>query len=96
MRTIEFNALGQPVEPDVPSGATLLMVQGRRVSVVRLELLPPDEYGPSLDPALNDEELAEEALRAVERARPECLGDTSRDWVLECPPSLAARARFRE
>jgi hypothetical protein len=34
------------------------LVQGDQVSVVRLEIVPPEQYGPKLDHALNPDDLA--------------------------------------
>lgn len=95
MRTIEFDGDGRPKVPGIVTGTVLLLVQNERVVVVRLELLPPDELGPSLEHALNEAEIADDAIRAVREVRPDCMS-SARDWVLECPPDIAERARFRE
>ena len=93
MRTIELDGYGRPTVPDVVSGSVLLLVQGDRVSVVRLELLAPDQFGPCLHPAINEAEITAAARGAVAGARPECL-TSQRDWVLECPADIARLARF--
>lgn len=93
MRIIEFNGLGEP-SPVVPNGAILLLVQGDELSIVRLEIVPPDQYGPELDHALNSDDLASSARAAVQRVFPEGLPN-DRHWLLECPAELAQRAIFR-
>jgi hypothetical protein len=94
MQIIEFNGLGQPCDPRFGSGTIALLVQGARVSVVRVEVLPPDSYGPSLEHALNEMELVHAASQTVHDAFPRGL-DASRHWLLVCPPEIAVRARFR-
>lgn len=90
---IEFNGLGRP-SPEVPDASILLLVQGNKVSVVRLELVPPDQFGPKLDHALNPDELAPSARAAVQTAFPEGLPN-DRHWIVECPAEIAERAVFR-
>lgn len=94
MQIIEFNGLGEPLDPRFGTGTIALLVQPAWVSVVRVEVLPPDDFGPSLEHALNETELAHVARLAVHEAFPQGL-DPSRDWLLACPPDIAARARFR-
>lgn len=72
----------------------MLLVQGRDVSVARLELLPSDQLGPLLERALNSDALAPEARAVVQQAFPDGLSP-DRDWTLECPPDLARQAIFR-
>jgi hypothetical protein len=57
------SAYGRPKIPDVSTGTIALLVQEDEL------LLSPDEYGPSLDHAINNDELVAEAwiaVRAVE------------------------------
>lgn len=94
MERVEFNGLGQPQDAVTRDGDVLILVQGRDVSIVRLEILSPDEFGPSLDHALNERELESEAFSLVAKLDPSLLcGD--RHYTLRCPPDLAARAHFR-
>jgi hypothetical protein len=93
MRIIEFDGNGRPDLPGIASGAILLLVQGEDISVVRLEIVPPEDFGPTLEHASNAPVLAADARRAVQAAFPEGLS-RERHWVIECPPALAARARF--
>lgn len=94
MQIIEFNGLGQPRDPRFSTGTVAVLVQAESVSVVRIEVLPPDSYGPSLEHATNEVELAHAARKAVCNAFPSGL-DASRDWVLECPSEIAMLAKFR-
>jgi hypothetical protein len=94
MQIIEFNGLGQPRDPRFSAGTIAVLVQAATVGVVRIEVLPPDSYGPSLEHAMNEPELAHAARKAVNDAFPSGL-DTSRDWVLECPAEIAMLAKFR-
>jgi hypothetical protein len=93
MRIVEFDGTGRPRVEGVVSGQVLLLLQGEKVSVVRLELLPPERYGPEFEHALNEVDLADDALRAIQSAFPAGFS-RDRHWVLECPAELAARAEF--
>jgi hypothetical protein len=93
VRIIEFDGYGRPKIPDVSTGTIALLLQEDELSIVRIELLPPDEYGPSLDHAINNDELVAEAWIAVRHAFPKGLSK-ERHWVLSCPPDIARRARF--
>jgi hypothetical protein len=93
MRVIEFDGCGQPRIGGIASGDILLLVQGDEIGIVRLELLPPEKFGPVLEHATNMAELREQARLAVKEAFPKGLS-RERDWVVECPLDLAARARF--
>jgi hypothetical protein len=93
VRIIEFNGSGQP-SPAIPDGSVPLLVQGDEASVVRLDVVPADQYGPMLDHALNSDELAPSACAALQAAFPDGLSN-ERHWILECPAELAQRAVFR-
>jgi hypothetical protein len=93
MRIVNFDGLGRPKATGIEDGSVLILVQGDEVSVVRVELLPPEKFGPALEHALNDAELVDEARRAVRAAFPAWLS-AERHWTLEAPAELAARARF--
>jgi len=93
MKVVQFNGLGQPDDPDVGTGTVLVLVQGDHVSVVRVRLLPPDEFGPELTHALNDAVLEPLVRSAVRTAYPEWL-DSERHWLLACPADIAEIARF--
>jgi hypothetical protein len=91
MRIITFNGLGQA--PGIATGHVLVLVTGDTLSVVHVEILDPDAFGPALTPALNDAELAGDVRAAYRAAYPGGLPG-SQHWVLECPPEIASRARF--
>ena len=93
MEIIEFNGLGQPRDARHESGTIAILVQGASISVVRIELLPPEDYGPSLSHAQNDLELQSLVRHALAKAYPKGL-DSSRHWVLTCPKEIAAHAMF--
>ncbi len=93
MRVIDFDGHGQPRVAGVVSGQVLILLQGNAVSIVRLRILSPKEYGPELEHATNDLDLVEEARAAIQSAFPRGL-PTDRHWTLECPADLAARAEF--
>jgi hypothetical protein len=93
MQIIEFNGLGEPRDPRFGSGTIAILVQDASVSVVRVEVLQPDAYGPSLLHATNDELLEHAVQNALRDAFPSGL-DPSRDWVLECPTEIAVLATF--
>ena len=94
IRIVAFDGTGQPRTDGVSDGDVLLLVQGDEVSVVRLELLPPERFGPSLDHAINEVELAVEARQIVLEQHPALL-ESDRHWTLECPPNVAERAIFQ-
>ena len=94
MRLVRFDGNGQPDDVRVKTGSVLLLVQDGQVAVVQLEVLQPKEFGPNLHPAVNQDALAAEALRAVREWRPDLLG-SDRAWTTTCPDSLAARAVFQ-
>lgn len=93
MRIIEFNGLGEPDDPRVTTGTIALLVQESTISIVRIELLPPALYGPSLEHAKNEAQLESLARIAISNSFPHGL-DTDRHWVIECPPEIAAQALF--
>jgi hypothetical protein len=94
VRIIEFDGLGRPKAAGVVTGTVLLLLQANDVSIVQVELLPPDQFGPSLTHAENSDELAPAARDAIREAFPQGL-PTDRHRLLECPTELRERATFR-
>ena len=94
MRLVRFDGNGQLDDVRVKTGSVLLLVQDGQVSVVLLEVLQPEELGPTLHPAVNQDALAADALRVVRGWRPDLL-ESDRAWTTTCPDSLAARAVFQ-
>jgi hypothetical protein len=89
---VTFNGLGQPM-PAVESGAILILLQGGKTRIVAAELLPPDDFGPSLIHALNEQDLVADALELLRAHRPDAFHG-GRAFTFVCPSELAARARF--
>ena len=94
MRLVRFDGNGQPDDVRVKTGSVLLLVQDGQVAVVLLEVLQPQEFGPTLHHAVNQDVLAADALRVVRGWRPDLL-ESDRAWTTTCPDSLAARAVFQ-
>ena len=70
-----------------------ILFQGDKKEVVRIEIVPPDEYGPRLHHATNQEELRREVSSYWQALDVGGLsGD--RDWVIECPSAIAQKAVF--
>jgi hypothetical protein len=93
MRIVEFNGLGVPRVEGVGTGSVLLLWQDGAISVVRLEILPPEDFGPCLERADNSAELEAEARAALAEGFPKGFS-TDRHWTIECPQHIAQRARF--
>jgi len=93
MQIIDFDGNGRPSDPDVGTGTIALLVQREWLSVVRIELLPPEDFGPALEHALNDAKLEHRVRAALDNAFPRGLSQ-ERGWVLKCPPDIAADAIF--
>lgn len=93
MRLVEFNGLGAPTVPGIRTGSVLLLWQDGAISIVRVEILPPEQFGPCLERADNSAELQAEARAALARSFPRGFS-TDRHWTIECPPDIAQRARF--
>ena len=94
MEQVNFDGYGQPTDDRTSDGDVLILVQGRSVSVVRLTILAPTEFGPELEHAINDSELEKDVFSLVAKAHPIYLkGD--RDFTLRCPKQIARRAKFR-
>ncbi|MBA3539207.1 MAG: hypothetical protein H0T79_06235 [Deltaproteobacteria bacterium] len=91
MRIVRFNGLGRA--PGIETGHVLVLVQGDAVSVVKVEIVGPDDHGPVLTHALNESELVDELRSALRQAFPTGLSD-EQHWLVECPTSIVARARF--
>ena len=54
MDLVSFNGLGQPTDSETRDGDILILVQGRKVGIVRLDLCESEEYGPEFEHALNE------------------------------------------
>jgi hypothetical protein len=94
MKIVEFNGLGQPSLEDVKDGDVLVLYKPQEsVEVVKLKILPPDDYGPELTHAKNENELGPELKSLVESFHPQ-LVLSDRHWTLTCPESIADRAVF--
>jgi len=94
MKIVEFNGLGQPSLEDVKDGDVLVLYKPQEsVEVVKLKILPPDDYGPELTHAKNENELGPELKSLVESFHPQ-LVLSDRHWILTCPESIADRAVF--
>jgi hypothetical protein len=91
MRIVTFNGLGRA--PGIETGHVLVLVTGDVLSVVQVEIVDPEKFGPVLSHALNDAELAPDVQAAYRTAYPNGLSKTQH-WMLECPPEIARRARF--
>jgi hypothetical protein len=90
---ISFNGLGKPRQPHVSSGHIAILVQGEKKEVVRIELLPAEEFGPRLDHAKNQEALIQEIEHYLSSLDVSEL-TTDRDWIIDCPTAVAAKAVF--
>lgn len=93
-RVVRFNGLGRADDQTIVTGSVLLLVQGGNVEVVRVQLLPENDYGPELTHASNQASLRDDAVNAIRRHNPELLA-SDRAWTLTCPVSLAKRAQFK-
>ena len=94
VKKVILDGNGRPQDAKTKDGDVLILVQGRRVSVVRLNLLPEDQFGPELEHALNGPELESEVFRLVLDHDPTFLNG-ERHFTLRCPMRIARRARFR-
>jgi hypothetical protein len=92
LEVLEFNGLGQPKNQMVASGTVALLWEEGAVSIVRINILPPDQYGPELDHATNEAELRGGAELAVKQGTTKL--DISRHWVFRAPLEIAEKARF--
>jgi hypothetical protein len=98
MQAITFRCteetFGMP-DPHIPDGAYIILVQNGRAEVGRYEEpRPPDEPMPMFDHPANVDELAADAMRAVQAAFPD-IDPCGHARVFTCPPDLAARAVWR-
>ena len=93
MRIIEFNGLGKPMQPDICTGKVLILLQQEHCEIVKLEILPPEEFGPCLHPAKNTEELKGQALALIRKIHPNCI-ESERHWIFECPDDISIKAVF--
>ncbi len=93
MRIVEFNGLGEPNVDGIEDGQILIRFQHDCTEVVKLHLVPPEEYGPELLMASNWKVLEQQAYSEITRNHPECI-DSDRHWVFECPEYISERAIF--
>lgn len=93
LEVLEFNGLGQPKNQKVASGTVALLWQEGAVSIVRIKILPPDQYGPELVHATNEDELRGSAELAVKQGTTKL--DISRHWVFRAPLEIAEKACFK-
>ena len=85
---IKFNGSGQPINPDVKSGSCALLLQDGEIELVKILLLPPDEFGPELIHADNVGELRKDIIQYLETLDISKLtGD--KHWLLKCPDTIA-------
>ena len=94
MRIVKFNGCGQPELLGINDGDILILFTHDSAEVVKLKLLPPDNYGPELTRAKNWKELESAALWLIKSNHPDYLKQTERHWVFECPEELALKAEF--
>lgn len=92
---ISFNGLGAPSPAHITTGHVAILVRDGKKEVVRIELLPPEEYGPRLHHATNQEQLSEEVERFWRTLDVMHL-EGERDWLVDCPEAIAAIATFCE
>jgi hypothetical protein len=95
MEIVEFNGLGQPMLGNVKSGDVLVVFNGEATQIVKLKILPPEEYGPELTPAENWAQIESELEILVRANFPHCMGQ-ERHWVFTCPESIRIKAIFNE
>lgn len=93
MRIINFNGLGQPTEKGVVQGDILILYANEKASVVKLNMLPPNEYGPELIHAKNSEKFKSELLDRIRKQYPD-LDSNERHWILECPNDIKNQVEF--
>ena len=90
---INFNGLGHPSAKHIASGHVAILVQGETKEVVRIDLLPPEEFGPRLHHATNQDALKEAVERYWQSLDVSSLA-SDRDWVIDCPKAIAEKAAF--
>lgn len=95
---IEFRAtadtFGLP-HPHIDDGTIIILYQAGVAELGRYEApRPPEEPFPFFDHPVNTDELKAEALRLAREAHPE-LDSFDRAYILVCPESLAAKARWK-
>lgn len=90
---LQFNALGRPTTIPIISGHIALLVQGHKKEIVRIELLSPDEYGPELHHATNQELLRSDVEKFWNSLDTSALSH-DRDWIIDCPQDLFQKATF--
>lgn len=93
LSVISFNGLGAPSPAHIATGHIAILVQGRKKEVVRIELLSPEEYGPHLHHATNQEKLNDD-MEKFWKSLDVLHLERGRDWIVDCPPAIAAKATF--
>jgi hypothetical protein len=97
MKQIQFrctdDTFGMP-SPQIPDGAFIILVQDGRAEVGRYEEpRPPDEPFPKFDHPVNVDELADDAMKAVQSAFPN-VDPYGSSLIFTCPPELVGRAQW--
>ena len=92
---ISFDGSGQPRQKHVATGHIAVLVQGGDRSVVQIELLSPNEYGPVLHHAVNNVDL-QMNLESFWRSLDVSELTSDRDWLIECPAHLIQTANFKK
>ena len=95
MKIVNFNGLGQPLTEGISQHDTLVLLAEGRAIVVKLNLLPPEQFGSELIHAKNWEDLENEVLEEIKIFHPECFG-SNRHWVFECPEEIVPKAHFTD
>ena len=94
MEIVEFNGIGVPLHQGVEDGDVLILYKpNESIEVVKLKILPPDDFGPELTHAKNIAEFKIELMNLLLQTHPK-LRESDRDWVLTCPPEYVQRAIF--
>lgn len=93
MRIINFNGLGKPKMKGVEQGDILILYAHKRASVVKLNILPPEKYGPELIHAKNSNKFESDLLDRIAKKYPD-LNSYERHWILECPNDIKVQVEF--
>ncbi|WGO98151.1 hypothetical protein QFX18_19270 [Saccharophagus degradans] len=94
MKIVEFNGFGAPKLEGVKDGDILVLFKPQEsIEIVKLKILPPNEYGPELTHAENSPEFESELKKIIEIDHPQ-LENTDRHWVLTCPENIIRKVKF--
>lgn len=93
MRHIQFDGNGAPKDEITQSGDIAILIQDGNVTIVRVHLLPPEEFGPELIHAENQADLHDCARSAISKIHPNLL-KTENHSVVSCPATIASKAQF--